>query len=305
MAEYLAYFKGKFVPRSECKIDVGDPAFMLGDAVFDMTRCFNGKPFRLRDHLKRLFRSIDAALMEPPMSMEELEELTLELVRRNEPLRPAGEEFHITHLVPRAQTPRGAARAKSDLIITMRNIPFDAYAKYYIKGVHLVPVSVRSYPPDTVDPKMKHISRMNFCLAKQEASVIDPEGFPLLQDHYGNITESISCNLFFVKDGVVRTPPDRAILQGTSRAIVMELAANLGIDVREEDVQMYDAYGADEAFITGTSPCIMPVSRINTRPLPGPIPGPITQRLLAAYSELAGVDIQDQAISYAKAKGAL
>jgi branched-subunit amino acid aminotransferase/4-amino-4-deoxychorismate lyase len=141
---------------------------------------------------------------------------------------------------------------------------------------------------------------MNFALADLEAADVDPDAHAVLLDLDGNLTENTVGNFFIVTDGVLRTPTDRAILQGVARMDVLELAQKLGIPTSEEDLQPYDAYTADEAFLANTVYCVLPVSLIDNRPIEGEIPGPISQRLLAAWSETVGVDIVDQALHQAK-----
>ena len=159
-------------------------------------------------------------------------------------------------------------------------------------------VRTRSHSPDALDPKVKHHSRMNFTLAELEAEDVEPGAYPLLTDTDGNITEGIGYNVFLVTDGVIRTPGDRSLLQGVSRAMVFDLARQLEISLVEEDLQPYDLYTADEAFLTSTSPCVLPITRADKRQLGDGRPGPISQQLLAAWSEAVGMDIVDQAARF-------
>ena len=159
-------------------------------------------------------------------------------------------------------------------------------------------VRVRSHSPESLDPKVKNFSRMNFNIAELEAADIDKSGWPILLDHRGNLAEGVGYNLFLVTAGAIRTPGDRTVLQGTSRGMVFELAKGLGIPIAEEDLQPYDLYTADEAFFTSTSPCVLPVTRVDRRSIGNGVPGPIVQRLLAAWSEAVGVDIVRQATEY-------
>ena len=145
---------------------------------------------------------------------------------------------------------------------------------------------------------MKHYSRMNFALAELEATDVDPDAYPVLLDLEGNIAENIGANFFIVTNGVLRTPGDRGILQGISRMTVLDLASQLGIPAVEENLQPYDAYTADEAFLTTTSYCALPVGRVDNRTIGPEVPGPITKKLWAAWSELVGMDIVDQAVRY-------
>ncbi|MBM3947968.1 MAG: hypothetical protein FJ312_01755 [SAR202 cluster bacterium] len=123
---------------------------------------------------------------------------------------------------------------------------------------------------------------MNFSLADLEARDVDPEGWPVLLDQKGNLTEGTAYNIFIVSNGIIRTPGDSALLQGISRGAVFELAEQLGIPAVQEELQPYDLYTADEAFITNTPMCALPVTKADNRPVGDGKPGPITQQILAA-----------------------
>lgn len=303
MSEHIAYFNGRFVPDSECKVHVSDRGFRAGDVVYDMERTFNGKIFRLREHLERLFRSLKYVRIDPGLTLERLEALTLEVLERNEPLREPGGDYLISQFVSRGNGARATDKVPPTLGIRVQPINFAQYAPFYRTGAHVVFPRTRSYSPQSLDPKVKHFSRLNFALAELEAADIDPDAFPVLLDLEGNISENIAANFFIVSGGVLRTPHDRNILKGVSRTTVFELAKQMGIDAAGESLQPYDAYCADEAFLATTYYCILPVSRIDRRPLGQEVPGPVTKRLLAAWSELAGLDIVEQALSQTARKG--
>ncbi len=134
-------------------------------------------------------------------------------------------------------------------------------------------------------------------LASLETKLVDPLAHALLLDIDGNLSENTGGNFFVVSDGVVRTPDSRNVLEGISRATVLELCQKLGIPSSEEVLQPYDAFVADEAFLTSTPYCMRPATRINVQPIGDGKPGPVTNQLLAAWSELVGVDIVGQAQS--------
>ena len=172
---------------------------------------------------------------------------------------------------------------------------FGRFSRMYDDGGHVVFARSRSYSPNSLDPKIKHLSRMNFALAELEAADVDPDAWAVLLDQQGNISEGVTFNFWIVKDGVIRTAPVRNILQGVTRQTVIDLAERLEIPVSEEDIQLYDAYTADEAFITATSFSVLPISKLDGRPIGGDIPGPIVKQLISGWSEMVGVDIADQA----------
>ena len=195
----------------------------------------------------------------------------------------------------------GARRPSVSSSGTCNSPPF---AHLYETGAHGIITRTRSHPAETIDPKLKHYCRLNFNLADLEAADVDPEGWPILCDMDGYLSEGTGYNVFLVSKGVIRTPQDRAILQGVSRGMVLDLAHQLGLDAVEEDLQPYDLYNAEEAFFTGTSPCVMPVTRADHRQVGDGKPGPITKQLLAAWSDAVGVDIVSQALHSLQAAAA-
>lgn len=292
--DYQVWSNGEYVVRSEATISMMDRGFRMGDVVFDTSRTFNGKIFRLHDHLDRLYRSLQYTRIDPGLSMDEMARLTLDVVERNESMREsANDDYMITQIVTRGT---GTVQEPSSPGISIWIDPLNAprYGPLQKTGAHVVIPKTRSYSPEQIDPKVKHYSRLNFVLAELEATDVDPDALPLLLDTNGNITEGIGSNFFMVSNGVLKTAKDNDILQGVSRVTVFELAKQLGIPAVEEDLQPYDVYTADEAFMSSTPYCILPVGRVDNRKLGEEVPGPITQQLLAAWSERVGLDIVDQ-----------
>jgi branched-chain amino acid aminotransferase len=302
MTDHTAYFCGEWLPFREVRIDPLDRGFLVGDCVFDVARTFNGKSFRMREHVDRLYRSLRYVRIDPGLSPDEMEQISEEVIARNEPLRPDVGDYQIWQFVTRGRG-RWAHRAGPPAVgVCVRQIGFARYAHLYDVGAHGIIVRTRSFSPDALDPKVKNFSRMNFNLAELEAADVDAEGWPILTDSRGNLTEGVGYNLFLVSGGVIRTPGDRGVLQGVSRAMVFELGRELGMPVVEEDLQAYDLYTADEAFFTSTSPCILPLTRVDRRPVGAGRPGPVGARLLRAWSEIAGLDIAEQARRFAAAE---
>jgi branched-chain amino acid aminotransferase len=253
----------------------------------------------MREHVDRLYRSLAYVRIDPGLSPDEMERISEEVIARNEPLREQVGDYQIWQFVTRGRG-RWAHRAGPPAVgVCVRQIGFSRFAALYDTGAHGIIVRTRSFSPDALDPKVKNFSRMNFNLAELEASDVDPEGWPILTDSRGNLTEGVGYNLFIVAKDAIRTPGDRGVLQGVSRAMVFDLGRELGIPVIEEDLQPYDLYTADEAFFTSTSPCVLPVTRVDRRPIGAGKPGPVVARLLAAWSETVGVDIVAEAKEYA------
>ena len=298
MADYTAYHNGEWVPFSKVKIDPSDRGFRVGDVVFDVARTFNGKSFRMKEHIDRLYRSLKFVRIDPGPSAEEMLDISEEVIRRNEHLRPDVGDFNVTQFVTRGPGRFTWDAGPPTVCVKADVIDFGRYAQLFSKGGHGVITRTRSYPTDSLDPKIKHYSRMNFALADLEAADVDPEAWPILTDSEGNLTEGSGYNVFLVTDGVIRTPGDRSILQGVSREMVFDLAKQMNIPLVEEDLQPYDMYTADEAFFASTSPCVVPVTVVDKRQVGDGRPGAITQQLLSAWSEAVGLDIVDQMVQF-------
>ena len=298
MADYTVYFSGEWIPFSQVKIDPMDRGFMLGDVVFEVARTFNGKIFRLEEHIDRLYRSLKYTRISPGLSAEEMSEISERVVNINEHLRAEVGDYTIWQFVTRGPGRWTRSAGPPSVCVRISPIDFGRFTQYFDKGTHGVITRTRSYSNESLDSKIKHHSRMNFNLAELEATDVDPDAWPILMDIQGNITEGTGYNIFIVTDGVIRTPGDSNILQGVSRGMVFDLARQLNIPIIEEDLQPYDLYTADEVFFSSTSYCILPVTKINNRHIKDQAPGRMTQQILAAWSEVVGVDIVGQALQF-------
>ena len=292
---YVAYFNGEWIPYSQVAIKPRDRGFMVSDVVFDVARTFNGKSFRMKEHIDRLYRSLKYVRIDAGLSSDEMTEISEEVIRRNEHLRAAVGDFTVTQFVTRGMGGWSHSAGPPTVCVNARPIDFNRFTRHHAGGAHGVIARTRSYPMESLDSKAKHFSRMNFNLAELEAYDVDPEAWPILLDVSGNLTEGIGYNAFLVTNGVIRTAGDGNILQGVSRGTVFDLARQLDIPISEEELQPYDLYNADEAFFSGTSFCMLPVTKVDKREVGDGKPGPITQQLLAAWSEAVGMDIVDQA----------
>ncbi len=294
----MVYINGDFVPRSEAKIGLSDRGFTLGDLVYDTVRTFDGEVYQLRIHMERLWRSLKYARLDPGMSMEEMEEATIELARLNQEFRKPGYDYMISQIVTRGYSEgRDTGESNPDkpnVVIWPDPMAWLSSARAWKQGAHVVIPKTRSYHPDQLDPKIKHYSRMNMNIAGHEAHDVDPEARALMLDMDGNISELPGANFFIVTDGVLRTPTDKSCLAGIGRMNVMNLAQQQGIPLLVEDIQPYDVYTADEAFLTSTPPCMMPVGKADNRQIGDGVPGPVTKQLVDAWSKEANFDILGQ-----------
>lgn len=300
MSEKIIYLNGAFVPESEAKVSVLDSGFNAGDGIYDVTRTFAHRPFRLRDHTRRLFRSLRYTRIDCGMSFDEMERATLEVLERNLPLLGADEEAAIWQVVSRGmRSSRGNhTLGKATVAIYCISIGFEEFARDYLDGVKLVIPSTRRIPPQCLEPKAKINNKMNHNMAIFEARQVDPHAIPLMLDLDGNISESNAHNFFLVMDGKLCTPSNKNVLDGITKQALYELAANLEIEVVEGDFTPYDAYNCDEAFLASTSPTILPVQSVNgVKPLEA-VPGPVTRRLIEAWNKMVGLDIVEQALGH-------
>ena len=299
MADYTAYFNGNWVPLDQVLISPMDRGFLVGDVVFEVERTFNGKSFRLKEHVDRLYRSLKYVRIDPGLSPEEVIDITEEAVRRNEHLRAETGDFRMMQFITRGTGITAWSAGPPTVCIKVGPINY-WYANAYVDGKHTSITRTQSLSPEILDPKVKHYSRMNFNMAELEANDVEPGAWPILRDADGNLTESAWGNMFMVTGGVLRTPGDRALLQGVSRGMALDLAKQLDIPVVVEDLQPYDLYTSDEAFFTSTSYCVLPVTRVDRREIGSGKPGPITNQLLAAWCEAVGMDIVGQALQFVK-----
>ena len=300
MDEFVGYHNGDWLPMSQIRPDPADRGVTLGDQVTDVERTFAGKSFRMREHVDRLYKSLKYVRIDPGLTADEMYDISEEGIQRNEHLRPEWHDFSIVHIITRgAGGIRTWGAGPPNVYVKYSLMGYGVFAQFYDDGVHGAIPRTRSYEPETLDPKVKHLSRLNMSLADLEANDIDPGAWPILTDMNGNLTEGSGHNVFIVTDGVVRTPTDRAILAGISRGMVLDLAEQLDIPATEEDLQPYDLFTSDECFFSSTPFSILPVTYVDRRPIGDGKPGPVTQQLTAAWSEAVGVDIVDQLKSLA------
>ncbi len=275
----MIYIDGRFVPREEAKLSVFDHGLLYGDGVFEGIRAYNGRVFRLREHLDRLFDSARTIDLTIPLSKEELGEVILETLRKNN-LRNG----YIRPLVTRGVgdlglDPRKCPKA-SVIVIA---VEWGAmYGDLYEKGLKAITVSVRRNPADALPPNVKSLNYLNNILGKIEANYKGGDE-AIFFDTNGYISEGSGDNIFVVKNGTVFTPPTLNNLRGITRAVVIEIARSMGITMVEQNIGYYDMYSADEVFVTGTAAEVAPIVLIDGRQVGSGKPGPVTRQLMAAF----------------------
>lgn len=301
------YVNGNFVDEVDAKVSIYDSSLMFGDMVFEMTRSFNGVQFKLREHIERLFAGTSILEIPMPISQEEMEIICLQTIERNQGTFLPDDEHRLLIDVSRGllgiyQDIPGA-HVGTNIIVA--DFPLrrtvSAMGKLFDSGVNLAIPSQRAIPSRYLDPKIKNRSRIFYLMANIEVSRLKGDNnWALLLDDDGFITEGTGDNFFLVKNDVIYTPEGRNILRGISRQYVIdELGPQLGYKVIEKNLEPYDLYTADEAFITGTPFCMLPVSSLNGSKIgKSEFPGKVFQELIAAWGNNVGVDLISQIKSW-------
>jgi branched-chain amino acid aminotransferase len=282
MSELLIYYNGDFVPKSQATTSVYDHGFLYGDGVFEGIRAYNGRVFKLREHVDRLYDSAKAIALEIPISREEMEEAILETLRKNNLA-----DAYIRPIV---------SRGVGDLGLDPRKCPKPniyiisqewgaMYGDLYEVGLTGVTVSVRRNSCDALSPNIKSLNYLNNILAKIEANEKGGDE-AIFFDQNGYLSEGSGDNIFIIKNGKVYTPPTINNLKGITRATAIELLVDLGIETHVENLGMFDLYTADEIFVTGTAAEAAPLVKVDGRPIGDGKPGPVTKKMVAAFEKI-------------------
>jgi branched-chain amino acid aminotransferase len=288
----VVYLNGEFVPESEAMLPFRDRGFRYGDAVFDMTRTFGHRIFKLEEHIERLYRSLRYVRIDPGLSPGEITEITQAVLERNLHLLDDDDDYWVGQRVSRGvDVPGGdiSSHAGANVIVECTPLPLKPRARLFRDGIDVIVPSVRRTPPDALSPNAKTHNYLNLIMGDLEVKARDPEAWAVTLDVNGNLCEGMGSNFFIVRDGTVVTPKVKYVLPGVSRQTVIDLAGEKKIPVVEDDIGLYDAYNADEVFLTSTSLCICGVRSINGAQIDtGTVPGPVTRELTDAY--VASVD---------------
>jgi branched-chain amino acid aminotransferase len=296
--ERVSYFNGKIVPEREVLIPFRDRGFMKGDAAFDTTRTFNHKIFKLKEHLERFYRSLRYLQIDPQLSPKEMSDITEDVVARNLHLIDKGDDYWVSQRVSRGLDSAdriGRTTSPPTVIVECQPLPLASRAKLFRNGIEVFVPSVRRAAPDMLSPRAKTHNYLNLIMGDMEARAHDPDAWSVMLDANGNLAEGTGSNIFIVRDGELYTPEERYVLPGVSRATVIDLARELGVPCHERNIDLFDAFNAEEAFLTSTSLCLCPVRSIAGRKMLDPaIPGPLTKRLLDAYVRFVDFDFVAQ-----------
>lgn len=287
------YINGQFYDEAEAKISVFDHGLLYGDGVFEGIRAYNGRVFKLREHIDRLYNSAKVIMLSIPMDKDQMTEAVLEACRQNQ-IREGYIRLVVTRGVGSLGLNPFVCRQPQVIIIADKIQLYPP--EVYEQGLSIITVPTTRNHPNAVNPAIKSLNYLNNILAKieavnagaQEAVMLNPEGY---------VAECTGDNIFVVRGGVLFTPPIYAgALPGITRAVVIELAKAHGLQLAECMMTRYDLYVADEVFLTGTAAEIVPVTRVDGRVISDGKPGPLTRMLEQAYRRLtseSGVPIYD------------
>ena len=299
MEDGLCYVNGSFVRASEAKISIFDRGFTSGEGVYDVTRSFGHKLFKLDAHIARLYRSLKYTRIDCGIPIEEMTRLSTDVFERNKHLLAPDDDCALWQVVSRGSDrfTKGKPMTASVTVFCLP-IAYHSFAREYVDGCVLVTPSTRRIPPQSLEAKAKITNKMNHTVAAFEAKQVNPRATPLMLDLDGNISETHLGNFFFVSGGKLCTSTDRTVLGGVTRSTLFSLADEMGIPVVEADFTPYDVYCADEAFTASTSPSIVPVKSLNGTTIGTSIPGPVTLKLMRAWEEMVGNDFVSQALGH-------
>jgi branched-chain amino acid aminotransferase len=277
------YINGKLVPKEQAVVSVFDHGLLYGDGVFEGLRSYDGKVFRLAEHIERLYESARAIRLEIPLSQDDFAAAVNETVKANGIV-----DGYIRAVVTRGSGTLGLDpnRCSNPQVIIIADTITLYPHEFYENGLELITSSVIRNHPAALSPRIKSLNYLNNILAKiegQKAGCVEA----LMLNHKGEVAECTGDNIFLVKRGRLLTPPlDAGILEGVTRNAVIELARESKIDVAETAITKHDVYVADECFLTGTAAEIAPVVKVDDRVIGDGKPGAVTRDLTKKFHEM-------------------
>lgn len=278
------YLDGQLVDENDAKISVFDHGLLYGDGVFEGIRIYNGRVFRLTEHLQRLYACARAICLTIPISIEEMEKATVDTVAANG-LR----DGYIRLVITRGVGSLGLNPyqcPKASIIIIASSIKLYP-AESYLNGLKLITCATRRPAPAALSPQVKSLNYLNNIMAKIECLQAGcDEGIMLNEQGY--VAECTGDNVFIVKNGEVFTPTiSSGALDGITRRAVMGIIKDMGIAIHEVTMTRYDIYTSEECFLTGTAAEAIPAVSLDTRPIGTGKPGAITLKIIEAFKKLA------------------
>lgn len=276
------YISGEYFDKANAKISVFDHGFLYGDGIFEGMRAYGGKVFRLREHMQRLWESAKSIMLDIPMSMEAMEQATAETLKVNDLT-----DAYIRLVVTRGMGTLGldAHLCRDPRVIIIADKLALYPSEFYEQGLEIVTASTVRMNSGMLSPQVKSLNYLNNIMAKIEGHMVGCVEVLLLNSK-GEVAECSGDNIFIWKRGVLHTPPpDAGILEGITRQVVMELAEQIGVKVKEAPMTRHDIYTADECFLTGSAAELIPVVKLDGRSIGSGKPGEMTRTLLKHFQD--------------------
>ena len=294
----IAWMNGSIVPYSQTAVSVWDLGVVAGATITEMVRTFRHKPFRLEQHVERLTASRHALGFPEAYTASELLSAVKEVLHHNAEMIPPESDLGIVLFATAGSnvTYLGFSDAASTTVVHSFELPFALWRESFTNGLRLRIPSIRQIPPDCFSVTHKVRNRLHWWLADQEVARQEPGSKALLLDPDGFVTETSTSCFYMVRNGIIVTS-DRSVLNSLSCKVIEELADSLGIPFEKRAIQVSELAEADEAFLSSSVVCVVPVSQIDGRVVGNGQRGLVFRKLLKAWSELAGFDIERQMLN--------
>lgn len=291
-----AYWNGEWVPTSQISIPIDDLGFSMGVTVVERLRTFGGQLFQAEKHLDRMRRSLEIVGWDADAVCDELRAALKSFIDRNREHMGKGDDWSVATFVTPGNSPAGE---KPTVCVHGNPLPFQAWADQFRTGLEAITVDVRELPANVWPTELKCRSRMHYYLADQEARQKQPGSRAILLDQDGLVCQGSTANVvaYFEDRGLV-TPRRTKVLPGVTQDVLYDLADTVAIPTSEADLTTEEFASADEIYFVSTSICVLPVVRLDGKPINDGKPGPMHEQLITLFSEHVGVDIAQQALDF-------
>ena len=279
--DLTSYFNGEFMPHSQAVAALQTEEAQSAGGFYDSERTFNGQVFKLKQHLERLYNGLTAAQIDPGLTMDQMEQTSLKILETNRDSLGQGDDFVITQVVSQVPAESPDDEQTVNVVIHCQFLDYTAFAHGYANGVRVITPATYAVPRKS---------------PQSTPSETRQRVYLLMTNTEGSITECQGGNFMFVQDGRIKLPDRRHVLPGISMQTVLELAEALGIEVDEADYSTHDVYVAEEAFVSSTRLCLVPVDTVNGLRLSDRLPGQVTTAMLDGWRDLVGMDFVQQAL---------
>lgn len=299
MAVPVAWINGVLTPFTQAALPLWDLGVVAGASVTEMARTFGHQPFRLDEHLQRLTRSCAALGFPMAYTPKQIEDVAREIIEHNSRLIAADGDLGVVALITAGSNATylgGRPSAAGTTAVHTFPLPFSMWRQSLTEGVRLRIPSVRQPPDESIPVSIKSRNRLHWWMADREAATIEPGSKALMLTISGLITETSTSCFYGVRNNVIITP-GKSVLDSMSRRVVEQLADQIGIRFERCDIDPIALADLDEAFLSSSPSGLLPICRIEGRPIGPKTPGPVFTQLAQSWNCLAGIDIQKQILT--------